>query len=201
MAAPLEFYFDFSSPYGYIAAHRIDAIAAKHGREVIWRPFMLGATFKLTGAQPLTLYPLKGAYSTMDFARSARQHGIAFRMPQRFPVASIAAARGFYWLDASDSALAKRFAIAIYDAFFVDNRDISDPQVIEAVAASVGVDGKALLQATQQPELKARLKEVTDEAVEKRGVFGSPFIFVDGEPFWGADRLDMIDQWLARGGW
>ena len=201
MAAPLDFYFDFSSPYGYIAACRIDALAAKQGRQVNWFPFMLGATFKITGSQPLTLYPLKGTYAERDFARSARQHTIPFKMPSKFPLATITAARGFYWLAKSDSALARKFALAIYKAFFADDQDISNNTVISMIANSIGVDGDKLLAGAQEPEIKEKLKQITDQAINERGVFGSPFILVDGEPFWGADRLEMIDEWLTKGGW
>lgn len=201
LAAPLDFYFDFSSPYGYIAACRIDAIAARHGRSVRWWPFMLGATFKITGAQPLTQYPMKGKYSERDFARSARLHGIPFKMPSKFPLATITAARGFYWLDRTDPALARKYALAIYAAFFAEDRDISDNTVISAVASSLGIDGQALLAGAQEAIIKEKLKDVTDQAIAEREVFGSPYIIVDGEPFWGADRLEMIDEWLKRGGW
>lgn len=201
MASKLDFYFDFSSPYGYIAACRIDELAAKHRREVNWRPFMLGATFKLTGGKPLTEFPLKGEYSKHDFARSARLHGIPFRMPSRFPLPTITAARAFYWLEEQDPALARRFALAVYRAFFAEDRDISDNAVLSEIGSSLGIDAAAMLEGTQKPEIKEKLKQVTDEAIGKRGVFGSPFIFVDDEPFWGADRLEMVDQWLARGGW
>ncbi|MCW5752047.1 MAG: 2-hydroxychromene-2-carboxylate isomerase [Alphaproteobacteria bacterium] len=201
MAGKLDFYFDFSSPYGYIAACRIDDIAAKHGREVEWRPFMLGATFKLTGGKPLTEFPLKGDYSKHDFARSARLHGIPFRMPSRFPISSITAARAFYWLAEQDRGLARRFALGVYKAFFAEDRDVSDNAVLSEIASGLGIDAAAMLEGTQKPEIKEKLKQVTDEAIGKRGVFGSPFVFVGDEPFWGADRLEMVDQWLARGGW
>ena len=92
MAAPIDFYFDFSSPYGYLAAQKIDALAAKHGRTVDWHPMLLGVVFKETGAAPLTMIPLKGDYSRRDFERSARFHGIAgFRMPPKFPIPSAGA--------------------------------------------------------------------------------------------------------------
>ena len=200
MAQPIEFFFDFSSPYGYIASRRIDDLAAKFGRAVSWRPFMLGSVFRIAGTQPLTEYPLKGDYSRHDFARSARLYGIPFDMPEKFPISSIAAARGFYWLERQDPAAAKRFARAAYQAYFADGRDISDPEVLSAVARESGSDAAALMAATQAPEMKAHLKAVGDEAVA-RGVFGSPFIFADGEPFWGADRLDMLARWLETGGW
>jgi len=89
MAAPIDFYFDFSSPYGYLASQKIEALAAKYGRTVEWHPVLLGVVFKETGASPLTMVPLKGEYSRRDFERSARFHGIAgFRMPPKFPIPS-----------------------------------------------------------------------------------------------------------------
>lgn len=201
MAAPLEFYFDFASPYGYIAAQRIDAIAQKHGRSVDWRPMLLGAVFKSEGTQPLTQYPMKGKYSTHDFKRSAREHGVTFNMPPQFPLATVAACRGAYWLKQTAPDKAVSFIKAVYSAYFVDGRDISSAEVLADIAAGLGIDAKAFLAGIEQPEIKLKLREVTEDAIQHRGVFGSPFTFVDGEPFWGADRLDQVDRWLSRGGW
>ena len=97
MAAPVEFYFDFSSPYGYLASEQIDGLCARHGREVDWRPIMLGVVFKQTGQQPLVDVPLKGDYSKRDMLRTARLWGGPFVMPDAFPFASISAARASYW--------------------------------------------------------------------------------------------------------
>ena len=98
MAAPIDFYFDFSSPYGYLASQKIEALAAKHGRAVDWRPILLGVIFRQTGTAPLTEIPLKGDYARRDFGRSARFHGLAeFRMPSRFPTPSQAPARIVLW--------------------------------------------------------------------------------------------------------
>jgi len=96
MKAPLDFYFDFSSPYGYLASHKIDALAARHGRGVTWRPILLGAAFKASGVQPLVNVPLKGEYSKHDFLRSARFHNVPFRAPDPFPVSTVSACRAFY---------------------------------------------------------------------------------------------------------
>jgi len=201
MTNPLEFYFDFSSPYGYIAAMRIEALAARHGRSVDWRPMMLGAVFKVAGTQPLTMYPIKGQYSVHDFKRSARQHGIAFNMPASFPMATQAAARAVYWFKRQHPDKAVSFIRAVYAAYFVEGQDISSVSTVLSLGAGLGIDQAALAAGLEDPEIKAYLREVTDDAIHKRGVFGSPFIFVDGEPFWGADRLEMIDEWLRRGGW
>jgi hypothetical protein len=98
-AAPVDFYFDFSSPYGYFAAEKIDALAARHGRTVHWHPFLLGATFKVTGLGPLPGIPLKGAYSMHDIERSARFFGLPYRQPSTFPIPTQHAARAFLWLN------------------------------------------------------------------------------------------------------
>lgn len=201
MAAPLDFYFDFSSPYAYIAAMRIDALAAKHSRAVNWQPMLLGVAFKIAGTQPLTQYPLKGDYSRHDFSRSAREHDIAFNMPANFPLATQAAARGVLWLKQHQPQKAVPFAKAIYTAYFVEGRDISSPDTVVTIAETLGIDGAALRAGFESAEIKATLKDSIEDAVNKRGVFGAPFIFADGEPFWGADRLDMLDRWLTKGGW
>ncbi len=197
---PIDFYFDFSSPYGYFASTRIDDIAARHGRMVTWRPTLLGAVFKITGGQPLPTIPLKGSYAAHDLARSARLLEIAFKMPSRFPISSTAPSRAFYWLGDRDPALAKKLAQALFHAYFAEDRDISNPEVTGNVAAKLGVDKGELTQALNDPAVKERLKSEVDAAIE-RGVFGSPYIVVDGEPFWGSDRLDQVEKWLETGGW
>ncbi len=200
MANPIDFYFDFSSPYGYFAATKIDELAAKHGRAVTWRPILLGAVFKITGGQPLPTIPLKGSYTSHDLARSARLLKVPFKMPAKFPVSGTAPSRAYYWLGDRDPAAAKRLAAALYRAYFVEDRDISNPEVTGNVAAKLGVDKAELTQALNDAAVKERLKSEVDAAIE-RGVFGSPYIVVDGEPFWGSDRLDQVERWLATGGW
>ena len=201
MPAPIEFYFDFSSPYGYLASEKIEALAAKHGRTVNWHPILLGAVFKQTGAVPLLQIPLKGDYSRRDMHRSAAFHGVReFRVPSKFPIPSQAAARIVLWLAARDQALATRVVHALYRAYFVDDKDISSPEVAIAVAATCGVDAAEARAAIDDPAIKDALKRANDEAMAK-GVFGSPYIVIDGEPFWGLDRFEQIERWLATGGW
>ena len=200
MKAPVDFYFDFSSPYGYLAAQKIDALAARHGRTVDWRPMLLGVAFKQSGQAPLTQIPLKGDYSRRDFARSARFHDVAdFRMPEKFPIPSQAPARIVLWAKARDPAQAAVVAKALYRAYFVEGLDVSDPDVAADVAARTGLDRAAARAAVDDPAVKDMLKREVDGGIA-RGVFGSPFVFVDGEPFWGLDRFDQIDRWLATGG-
>jgi 2-hydroxychromene-2-carboxylate isomerase len=199
VAAPIEFYFDFSSPYGYIASRLIDDLAARHDRTVVWRPVLLGVIFKLTGTAPLVQIPLKGDYSRRDFARTARFHGVPFQMPDPFPFSGVAANRAFYWLDDTDPAKARDLARALYGAAF-GGMEIGRPESVANVAQGIGIDRDRLLEGSQSPEAKARTRAENDDAIAK-GVFGSPYFIADGEPFFGTDRLDQLDRWLATGGW
>jgi len=200
MPSPIEFYFDFSSPYGYFASERIDALAAKYSREVTWRPVLLGVVFKTTGGAPLPSIPLKGAYSVRDMARTAKFHGIEYRPPSVFPISSVSPSRAFYWLDAKDPARAKALARALYRAYFVDNIDISGVAGTVAVGVKFGLKEDELRAALADQAIKDCLRSEVENAIA-RGAFGSPYIVVDGEPFWGSDRFDQIDRWLQTGGW
>lgn len=200
MPEPIDFYFDFSSPYGYLAAKRIEAIAAKHGRQVAWHPHLIGAVFPTTGSKPLLEIPLKGDYARHDLARTARGLGIPFKLPDPFPFLSVAAARAFYWLSDSDPAKAKELALALYDRAFGEGAEISSAESVIAVATGLGIDGDALRAALGDPAVKGRLKQEVEAAIERQ-VFGSPYFFVDGEPFWGHDKMEDLDHWLATGGW
>ena len=199
MAAPIDFYFDFSSPYGYLGAQKIEALAAKYGRAVDWHPVLLGVIFKETGGAPLTTLPIKGDYSKRDFQRSARFLGVPYRAPSKFPIASQAPARIVLWLKHRDPALAARVAKALYRAYFVDDVDISDPDRAAAIAAKEGADAAAARSAVDDPAVKDELKADVAQALA-RGVFGSPYVIVDGEPFWGVDRFEQLERWLATGG-
>jgi 2-hydroxychromene-2-carboxylate isomerase len=198
--AVIDFYFEFASPYGYLASLRIDAIAAAYEREVAWRPIMLGAALKVTGGGPNMSLPLKGPYLLHDAPRFARLLDVPFKLPPAMPMNSLAASRAYWWLHAQDLDMAKGFAQAVYHAHWGEGRDMSAPEQVAEVGETLGLPRAELIAGVQDPAIKARLKEETDHSLE-RGVFGSPFIFIDGEPFWGADRLDQVERWLATGGW
>ena len=200
MAEPIDFYFEFASPYGYLASTQIEAIATRLGRTVAWHPIMLGAAFKETGAKPLTQTPLKGPYLLHDVPRFARLLGVPLTLPPVMPMNSLAASRACVWVEEENPAEAKRLAQALLHVHWGEGRDLSAPEAVAEVAAGPGIDRGALLTAVADQRIKDRLKELTQAAIE-RGVFGSPFVFVDGEPFWGADRLPQIEAWLSEGGW
>jgi len=199
MPNPIEFWFDFSSPYSYIASELIDALAAKHGRTVNWRPMMLGSALKVTGSPLLVSVPLKGEYSKRDFDRSARYHGLPFKFPEVFPVLTLAAARGYYWLQDEEPGLARAFAHAVFRAYWVDGRNIGELEVVQDIVNKLGLDATTFALAIATPEAKERVKRESELAVSK-GMFGAPYFIVDGEPFWGADRLPQIERWLESGG-
>ena len=108
--------------------------------------------------------------------------------------------RAFYWVADRDAGKARELAKALYRAYFVDGIDISAPSAVLDIAASIGVDRAALAAALEDPAVKERAKREVDAAIAA-GVFGSPFFIVDGEPFWGSDRMPMIEEWVRRGGW
>lgn len=197
---PIDFWFDFSSPYGYLMSEKIDAVAAKYGRKVRWHPVLLGVIFQATGSRPpVDGVSAKAKYMLNDFHRSARHLSIPYNPPSRFPLPTQNAARAYYWLHGQDCALARRFAHAVYRAFFVDDLDISSPDTVLDIADRLGIDREQLAAALQAPEVKARLKEECEQALAA-GVFGSPHVVIDGEPFFGADRLPQIEHWLQTGG-
>jgi 2-hydroxychromene-2-carboxylate isomerase len=199
MPQPIEFFFDFSSPYGYLASRVIDRIGAKHGREVVWKPILLGAVFKLTGMAPLVSIPMKGEYVQRDFARFARLLGVEFKLADNFPFSSIHAVRSFWWVEERDPRGAHDLAAHLFNKAF-SGHDIASAQAVAIAASEIGIDSAALLAGIESQEVKDRTRAENDAAIA-RGIFGSPYIFVDGEPFWGADRLDQVEKWLETGGW
>ena len=198
--APVDFYFDFSSPYGYIASQVADEMERRIGRPLKWRPTLLGPVFKITGQAPLVEIPMKGEYSRKDFARSARLHKVTYRQPGKFPIFTVAALRAFYWMDELDPTKARALAKALYRAYFTEGKDIGASATVVEVAKSAGIDEAAVAAALEDPAVKERAKREVAAAIAA-GVFGSPFFVVDGEAFWGVDRMPMLEQWIATGGW
>jgi 2-hydroxychromene-2-carboxylate isomerase len=200
MPQPIEFYFDFSSPYAYFAALEIEELGRRQGREVVWKPILLGAVFKITGASSLLDIPIKGSYARRDMERSARRLDVPFQIPQPFPFTAVPGGRAFYWLADQDIAQAKDLAMTLFHAAFSEGQDISTPDAVAEIAARRGHDCVQLRAALDDPEIKHRLREEV-QAAQDKGVFGSPFFLVDGEPFWGHDRLPDVEAWARTAGW
>ncbi len=199
MRASIDFYFDFSSPYSYIANEWIDALAARHLRTVRRHAILLGVTFAVAELKSPVAYPLKREYSLRDFARSARFEGLPYIHPQPFPLATQNAARVFWWQhDSVGESAAAHWARSALRALFTRGVRLDDADALQALAAESGLDGAAARAAWGDAQWKERLKRANDRAIAV-GVFGAPFFVIDGEPFWGNDRKPQIERWLASG--
>jgi 2-hydroxychromene-2-carboxylate isomerase len=204
MPTPIDFYFDFLSPYGYFASTRIDALAAQYGRTVRWRAFYMRGIMqdRLGQTRPFLEVPLKGDYYKHDVPRMARWFGLPLNSGGLANFISANACRAFWLLDDIDPALARRFASEIFASHHARATPPNTPEQVAQVAAVAGLDPTVLdlAAAVQQPGAKARLRDETEVAAEA-GVWGTPTFVVDGEMFWGADRLYLVEDWLRRGGW
>nr|WP_217346416.1 2-hydroxychromene-2-carboxylate isomerase [Noviherbaspirillum sp. L7-7A]MBV0880834.1 2-hydroxychromene-2-carboxylate isomerase [Noviherbaspirillum sp. L7-7A] len=196
MAGPIDFYFDFSSPYAYFAASRIEQLAVDNGRLVQWHPVLLGVVFRTVGTAALTSYPLKGEYSFHDFERTARFHGIPYNRPPRFPLPTQVAARAMLWTaEHVGEARAIELAQALFRAMFVDGVAIDEEKEVIKAGTAIGLDPDALAAGQDSAPVRERLRAETQDALA-RGVFGAPFMIVDGESFWGFDRFNQLDAFL-----
>lgn len=198
----LDFWFDFISPFGYLASLRIDALAARHGRTVRWHPLLVGVTvLEVMGLKPLMETPLKSDYMRAELARYGRRHGIRLaRAADRAPMNPLPAARAFAWLLQHAAEHAKPFARAALDAYWLEANDVDRAPALRACGERAGVPEATLDAALADPQASALLRGEVERAIAL-GVFGSPFVRVDGEPFFGVDKLELIDEWLASGGW
>jgi 2-hydroxychromene-2-carboxylate isomerase len=202
MTAPLGFHFDFVSPYGYFASLRIEALAARHGRGVNWCPMLLGVSvLKVMGLKPLLETPLKGEYIRHDVLRHARRRGIRLGRNLSAPAGNpLPAARAFCWVKRHHPDLQAAMAHALYHAYWAEGRDLATPEAVAGIALPAGLDAPAIVAAAASEEAAKLLRDAVAASIAA-GIFGSPTIVVDGEPFWGSDRLAEVDEWLRCGGW
>lgn len=195
----MQFWFDFASTYSYPAALRVEALARQQGISLEWKAFLLGPIFQAQGwtDSPFNLFPVQGRYMWRDLERICADLELPFRRPSQFPRNSVLAAR-----------VACRFAAepwlpdfvrAVFRANFADDRDISQPVVLERCLAGLDLPGAALLQKAQSPANKALLRAQTEQAAAL-GIFGAPTFLVGDEMFWGNDRLDTALNWATRHG-
>jgi 2-hydroxychromene-2-carboxylate isomerase len=202
MPTPIAFYFDFISPYGFFASRQVEELAARHGRTVDWRPMLLGvAVMKVMGLKPLLETPLKGDYVRRDVLRRARRQGIRLGRDLNGSVGNpLPPARAVYWVRQHHPHLQAPLVHALYDAFWIEGRDLSTPEAVAAIRLPAGLEPAALAAGTASEEAATSLRNAVAASI-KAGVFGSPTIVVDEEPFWGSDRIAEVDEWMSRGGW
>lgn len=196
----IEFWFDFLSPFSYLGSVLIERLAEKYDCDVIWRPTLLGVSvMSVMKLPPLPATPLKGPYSAIECARSYRYFGIRMNSFGDGTLPPLPAARIFTWLNMSDPALAKRFAQAVYRAHWSEATDVTTPDAIAAFAKDrFELDPDSVLAAFNDTKVKNALKASVAEAIEK-GVFGVPTFVVDGQYFWGTERLPMVERLLTTG--
>jgi 2-hydroxychromene-2-carboxylate isomerase len=194
----LDFFFEFASPYSYLAAMRVGDLARTAGVIVRWRPFLLGPIFRTQGwnDSPINLYPLKGRYVWRDLERLAAELGLTFRRPNPFPQSSLLTAR--VALVGLAENWGEAFCRAAFTAEFGDGRQITDKTVIADLLHGLGVVPQFVLERAQSDEIKAKLRAETESAT-LLGVFGAPtFVTADGELFWGNDRLEQALAWARK---
>lgn len=195
MGKQVDFYFDFGSPYSYLAFHQLPKIAAKHGATVNWKPMLLGGVFQATGNHSPVEIALKGKHLGVDLQRWAKYFGVGFTMNPHFPINTLPLMRGATGYQMRDEAQFHRYTSAVYAAMFEKPRNMSQPDVIGAVLQEADLDPAAFLAMINDQAVKDKLKEDTAAAVA-RGVFGAPTFFVGDEMYWGQDRLHFVEQAL-----
>ena len=198
--ARLEFFFDCSSPWTYLAFVRIRDILERVPAEVSWRPILVGGVFNAVNREVYERRaspdPRKASYYEKDLQDWARLAGLSIGKPPVFPVRAIAAMRAV--LAADEEGALQPFALAVFELYWGELKDVSRPEVLAEAAARAGLDAARLLARSEAPKIKERLRSNTDELIA-RGGFGSPTLFVNGgDMYFGNDRLPLVEAALAR---
>ncbi len=194
MPQTIEFFYDCASPYSYLAATQIAALAERHSAQLQWRPLALGGVFKATGNRMPATVPAKGKYMLKDLKLWAEHYAVPFQFPKIFPVNSLLVQRIACAVAETDRAA---YTLAAMKAYWTQGADIQQVAVLQPLLRSLGLDAEALIAAAQSEKIKAQLKANTEEAVS-RGVFGAPSCFVGETQFWGNDRLPLMEAFLMK---
>jgi 2-hydroxychromene-2-carboxylate isomerase len=198
---PIEFYFDPISPFAYLGSVEIERVALRLGREVEWKPVLIGVTIlKVMGLKPLPETPLKGPYLKHDAMRLAEYFAVPFRHHGLSGINSLAALRAFVALKERDRRLAKSLAQRIFERLWVRGQNITAASDVAAEASALSIDVASLIRDIDSEHAKGLLKRQVDAAIAA-GVFGVPYFVVDGEPIWGVDRMWMVEHWATRHDW
>jgi 2-hydroxychromene-2-carboxylate isomerase len=192
---PIEFFFDLSSPYSYLAATQLPAIAARVGAPIAWKPFVLFAVFKAAENDMPARVPAKARYMLKDLERWARHYNVEFRLNSRFPVNALKAMR--LVVAAEEQGRSGETALEAFRAVWAQDKDVTDMTELAAVAERAGLDVGRAMTAIETQAIKDRLRAYTDDAIA-RGAFGAPAMFVGDELFWGNDRLHFVEE-AAKG--
>jgi 2-hydroxychromene-2-carboxylate isomerase len=193
MTKSVEFLFDFGSPTSYLAYKQLPKITARHGARIVWTPILLGAVFKATGNSSPAMVPAKARYMNADLARFAKRHAIVLNFNTHFPVNTLPLMRGAVAYQPTNQF--DIYVNAVFDAMWAHPRNLNDPAEIAHVMNDIGIDPDDFTQRIERADVKEKLKANTEGAVA-RGVFGAPTIFVNGEMFFGQDRLDFVEEML-----
>lgn len=191
MSKTVEFFFDLGSPASYLAWTQLPALCARHGAALRYRPMLLGGVFQATGNASPVMIPAKGRYMFTDLARFAARYGVPFGLPPGFPINTLALMRGLVGTQLRAPERFDALLAALFNGLWVQRRNLGDVTVLEQVLAEAGFTAAEFQVLTGDEEVKAALKQATEEAVE-RGVFGAPTCFVDGQMYFGQDRLDFV---------
>ncbi|GAC1390343.1 MAG: 2-hydroxychromene-2-carboxylate isomerase [Variovorax sp.] len=191
----VEFFFDVGSPAAYLAWTQLPSLCSSTAASVDHRPMLLGGVFQATGNQSPMAVPAKGSYLMADLERHAARYGVPFQPNPHCPINTLTLMRGATALQLQQPARFADYVAAVFGAIWVDRKDMNDPQVVASVLQAAGFDPAALLAQASDPQVKERLKQVTQDAVA-RGVFGAPTFFVDGRMYWGQDRLEFVKEAL-----
>ena len=195
MPKTVDFYYDFGSPTAYLAHKRLQQLSARYDFTVNYKAILLGGVFKATGNTTPVAIPAKGKYMLEhDLPRFAKRYGVPLNFNPHFPLNTLGLMRGA--IAASRLDCLARYVDVVYDAVWVAGENMSEPEVVARVLAAGDLDAVALMTLSQDPEVKAELISSTEEAVE-RGAFGAPTLYLDGEMYFGQDRIDFIEEALA----
>ena len=193
----LEFFFDYGSPYSYLANSRLPALAERTGAEVSYRPMLLGGVFKATGNSSPAVEPCeaKRSYGGLELRRWVAHLGAPFRANPHFPINTLLLMRTA--VAAQHAGVFEPFHRAVYPAFWAEGENLGEPEVVARILEKAGLDARALLEGAGDAAIKAELRASTEEAVA-RGAFGAPTFFVGDEMYFGNDRLDFVERALVE---